>query len=275
MPTLFNLYIPTFANISEYITFHSSKVGDASKKSSQLWKTLSAEERAYWDEKGEQDKQRYLREKNAYTGPWQVPYKRAKKNPLAPKRPMSSFLFFSKARRNSIKDEHPNMKNTEISSILGEQWRNATEEERRPHVEKELRERSKYKAAVEEFKREEVARKEEERKTAARIAATATTRRQQTNTMVTSIQNNDMSYRFVQHNTTHNIPDPYMYPTSHISLTNSQFYDPATIHRAPWNVHQASSQDIFKVDSNESGIEFNDNLLSFLDHDGHASVTDF
>eukprot|EP00551_Chaetoceros_affinis_P020182 CAMPEP_0203717114 /NCGR_PEP_ID=MMETSP0092-20131115/1697_1 /ASSEMBLY_ACC=CAM_ASM_001090 /TAXON_ID=426623 /ORGANISM="Chaetoceros affinis, Strain CCMP159" /LENGTH=437 /DNA_ID=CAMNT_0050595877 /DNA_START=52 /DNA_END=1365 /DNA_ORIENTATION=- len=139
-----------------------ASVGDVSKRSSQLWKALSAEERAYWNERAEQDKLRYLKEKNEYTGPWQVPYKRAKKNPLAPKRPMSSFLFFSKERRKAIKDKHPNMKNTEISSILGEQWRNATEEERRPHIEMEQRERLKYRVALEKFNREEEARKKKE-----------------------------------------------------------------------------------------------------------------
>lgn len=148
-----------------------SSVGDVSKKSSQMWKALPANERAYWDGCAEQDKQRYLREKSEYTGPWQVPYKRVKKNPLAPKRPMSSFLFFSKERRKTIKAKYPTMKNTEISSMLGEQWRNATEEERRPHIETEMRERTKYKAALDAFKRTELARKQQEQEAAETVRA--------------------------------------------------------------------------------------------------------
>lgn len=72
---------------------------------------------------------------------------------------MSSFLYFSRARRDAIKAQFPNMKNTQISSLLGEQWRNATEEERRPHIEMELEQRKLYKIAVEEFNRQEEARK--------------------------------------------------------------------------------------------------------------------
>lgn len=59
-----------------------------SKKSSELWRKLPPEERAIWDEKAAADKARYNMEKLQYTGPWQVPWKRQKKDPSAPKRPM-------------------------------------------------------------------------------------------------------------------------------------------------------------------------------------------
>jgi hypothetical protein len=59
-----------------------------SKKSAELWKNLSPEERAVWEEKAAQDKARYNNEKMQYSGPWQVPWKRRKKDPSAPKRPM-------------------------------------------------------------------------------------------------------------------------------------------------------------------------------------------
>ena len=50
-----------------------------SKRSAEMWRNLPAEERAHWDEVAAKDKQRYLVEKATYTGPWQVPWKRAKK----------------------------------------------------------------------------------------------------------------------------------------------------------------------------------------------------
>ncbi len=75
---------------------------------------------------------------------------------------MSSFLYFSKERRDAIKAKYPKLKNTEISSLLGEQWRNASEEERRPHIEMELEQRKLYKVAIEEFNRKEKARKQRE-----------------------------------------------------------------------------------------------------------------
>ena len=46
--------------------------------------------------------------------------------------------------------------------MLGAQWRNATEEERRPFVEMELEQRKLYKIAIEDFNRQEKVRKEKE-----------------------------------------------------------------------------------------------------------------
>merc|ERR1711915_390625 len=112
-----------------------------SKKSSEMWKTLPPDQRAHWDDVAKKDKERYMAEKAMYTGPWQVPWKRAKKDPSAPKRPMSAFLYFSQDKRRQIKEENPSIRNTEVSRILGELWRNASEEEKRPHVEKEKEER--------------------------------------------------------------------------------------------------------------------------------------
>jgi len=140
-----------------------SSVGDVSKKSSELWKKLSPEERAHWDARAEKDKERFMNEKAAYTGPWQIPWKRAKKDPSAPKRPMSAFLYFSQDRRGSLKSVNPTMRNTEISSILGKLWRDATDEDRRPYVERELHDRNKYKAVLATWKKEDKIRKEAEK----------------------------------------------------------------------------------------------------------------
>lgn len=42
-------------------------------------RSLSEEDRAYWEDVAAKDKHRYMVEKATYTGPWQVPWKRAKK----------------------------------------------------------------------------------------------------------------------------------------------------------------------------------------------------
>lgn len=139
-----------------------ASVSEISKRSSQKWKLLSAEERAIWDEKAEKDKERYNQEKERYTGPWQVPWKRAKKNPNAPKRPMSAFLFFSQTKRKSIKDEYPGIRNTEVSRILGDMWKKASPEEQAPHIEREAAERQKYKVAIAKWREGEARRKKEE-----------------------------------------------------------------------------------------------------------------
>jgi len=161
---------------SSYICFFMAKrpeikkaLGDeatitsVSKKSAEMWRNLAAEEKVHWDEVAAKDKQRYLTEKAMYTGPWQVPYKRARKDPSAPKRPMSAFLYFSQARRKDIKEKNPEMRNTEISRELGKEWRKVSEDVRKPYVDREKKEREKYKVEIAKW-REEQEKKEAEMK---------------------------------------------------------------------------------------------------------------
>lgn len=53
---------------------------------------------------------------------------------------MSAFLRYSLTRRKAVKADNPDMNNTDISRLLGEMWRNAPEEEKKPYVENELKE---------------------------------------------------------------------------------------------------------------------------------------
>jgi hypothetical protein len=98
---------------------------------------------------------RFLREKAEYKGPWIVPKRRAKKNPLAPKRPPSAFLKFSKKRRSEMKSSNPDLSNTDVSMLLGEEWRNATAKEKEPYVGQEERERAIYNEKIKTFREEE------------------------------------------------------------------------------------------------------------------------
>jgi hypothetical protein len=83
---------------SSYIFFFTAKQGlikerlggkatvrEISQGAAQMWKTMDTEERARWDDIAAKDKERYMKEKASYTGPWQVPHKRPKKDPSAPK----------------------------------------------------------------------------------------------------------------------------------------------------------------------------------------------
>mmetsp|Transcript_9918 Transcript_9918/g.14024 ORF Transcript_9918/g.14024 Transcript_9918/m.14024 type:complete len:372 (+) Transcript_9918:92-1207(+) len=130
----------------------SEKVTSISRRVADAWKTLPPEERKKWDEVAKQDKLRYNAEKSLYTGPWQVPSKRTRKDPSAPKRPMSAFLFFSQGMRQKLKAENPELKNTQISCLLGQRWKTASEEERRPHIERERKEREEYKKNIADWR---------------------------------------------------------------------------------------------------------------------------
>lgn len=139
-------------------------VTEVSRRSAEIWRNLSAEEKAHWEDIAAKDKERYMTEKASYHGPWQVPVKRARKDPSAPKRPMSAFLYFAVGKRSIIRKENPEMVNTDVSRLLGEMWRNASESVREPFVEKEKKEREKYKIAMAKWREENEAKKEKERK---------------------------------------------------------------------------------------------------------------
>ena len=83
---------------------------------------------------------------------------------LHSQRPMSAFLLFSQGRRAEVRKEHPDIKNTEVSRMLGEMWRNCTDEEKKPFQDKERALRGKYKVEMEGWKEKAGERKEAEMK---------------------------------------------------------------------------------------------------------------
>lgn len=149
-------YILFFVNVQDSIKQSlppgKSSAPAVSKIASQMWKNLSAEDRAYWDEESLKDKKRYDSEKLAYTGPWEVPKKRIKKDKNAPRRNPSAFLLFSKIRRRQIRDENPQLKNTDVSIMLGNEWRNASHAVKLPFIRQEEQEREIYKQEMGKWK---------------------------------------------------------------------------------------------------------------------------
>lgn len=55
--------------LTKILFFNAIQAPQVSKKASEMWKALSAEDRLHWDNEAVKEKQRYLVEKEAYTGP--------------------------------------------------------------------------------------------------------------------------------------------------------------------------------------------------------------
>lgn len=107
------------------------------------------------EEMARRDKARYEMEKSMYTGPWKVPanQKKPRRDPAAPKRPMSAFLSYSNSKRAKVKVDNPDISNADISRILARMWKEAPEEERKIHIEKEYALRQSYKKAIAEWRK--------------------------------------------------------------------------------------------------------------------------
>lgn len=130
------------------------KATEAMKTLALMWKELPPETKSEYEKIAEGDKTRYYAEMRDYTGPMHVPNKRQKKPAGAPKRAMSAFLSFSQQMRPQVRAKNPNMKNTDISGVLAQMWREGTEEEKAPHINRELRDREKYHEDMSKWKEE-------------------------------------------------------------------------------------------------------------------------
>ncbi|XP_078428890.1 FACT complex subunit SSRP1-like isoform X2 [Wolffia australiana] len=74
--------------------------------------------------------------------------KTKKKDPDAPKRAMSGFMFFSNSERDNIKKANPAMAFTDLGRALGERWNKMTADEKEPYESLSRADQKRYKAAM-------------------------------------------------------------------------------------------------------------------------------
>jgi len=128
------------------------KTTTVAKMVSEAWKSLPSDQRKYWDEMAQQDKERYEMEKSVYNGPWKVPVEKVLKDPSAPKRPMSAFLSYSNSKRAALKRKHPHMTNADVSRTLAAMWRQAKPDLKQKYIDTEFKLRQDYKVAIAEWR---------------------------------------------------------------------------------------------------------------------------
>ncbi|KZS95401.1 hypothetical protein SISNIDRAFT_452003 [Sistotremastrum niveocremeum HHB9708] len=59
-----------------------------------------------------------------------------KKDPNAPKRALSAYMFFSQDWRERIKTENPDAGFGEVGKLLGAKWKELDESEKKPYIER-------------------------------------------------------------------------------------------------------------------------------------------
>ncbi|GAX21671.1 hypothetical protein FisN_29Hh110 [Fistulifera solaris] len=130
----------------------AEKTTTIAKALSKEWREMSPADRAVWEAKSKIDKDRYDAEMATFKQHQKlhntVPAKKAKKDPSAPKRPMSAFLAFSNQRRAALKRKNPDATNADLSKMLSVAWKEATDEFKAEFVEEEARLRAQYKIDI-------------------------------------------------------------------------------------------------------------------------------
>ncbi|VEL27364.1 unnamed protein product [Protopolystoma xenopodis] len=131
---------------------HSVDFTAFSKDCSSKWKALSVKEKKKFEDLAAKDKERFAREMKGYSPPKDAGKKdkKKKKDPNAPKRPMSAFFFFCADERSKVKKDHPEWKVSDIAKELGHRWeacKNRSKYEGQAETEK-----SKYEKAMAKYK---------------------------------------------------------------------------------------------------------------------------
>ncbi|KAJ3495548.1 hypothetical protein NLG97_g3312 [Lecanicillium saksenae] len=73
-----------------------------------------------------------------------VEKKRAKKDPNAPKRGLSAYMFFANEQRENVREENPGVSFGQVGKILGERWKALSDKQRAPYEAKAAADKKRY-----------------------------------------------------------------------------------------------------------------------------------
>jgi hypothetical protein len=99
-------------------------------KLANLWRDLPEDQKRKYHEIAEKEKVKYLLELNSFyqTFPYEVVQNKTKKNHV--KKPCSAYALYLKEMKKKIKEENSSLKMADILKLVGERWKNLSEEEK-------------------------------------------------------------------------------------------------------------------------------------------------
>ncbi|KAL3234946.1 hypothetical protein RNJ44_02734 [Nakaseomyces bracarensis] len=74
---------------------------------------------------------------------------RRKKDPNAPKRALSAYMFFANENRDIVRSENPDVTFGQIGRLLGERWKALTAEDKQPYEAKAEADKKRYESEKE------------------------------------------------------------------------------------------------------------------------------
>ncbi|KAF2644989.1 HMGB family protein [Massarina eburnea CBS 473.64] len=85
-----------------------------------------------------------------------------KKDPNAPKRGLSAYMFFANDQRDKVREENPGIKFGEVGKMLGERWKSLSEKQRQPYEAKAAADKKRYEQEKEAYANQPEEEEEEE-----------------------------------------------------------------------------------------------------------------
>ena len=133
--------------------------GETGKLLGEAWKNVTDEEKKKFEDMAEADKGRYKKAMESYVPPSdddddssedegaskkKKGKKGAKKDPNAPKRALSAFMFFSQEMRPKVKEENAEASFGELGKLIGVAWKNVSEEEKKKYEDMNKEDKERY-----------------------------------------------------------------------------------------------------------------------------------
>lgn len=158
------------ANVSSYIHFflnYRNKFKEQqpntflgfkefSRKCSEKWRSISKHEKSKYEALAKLDKARYQEEMMNYVGKKK---KRRKRDPLAPRRPPSSFLLFCQDHYAQLKRENPTWSVVQVAKASGKLWSAKADKEKQLYEERAAILRAKYYEELKVYREQRIARR--------------------------------------------------------------------------------------------------------------------
>ncbi|KAA8901828.1 hypothetical protein DIURU_003077 [Diutina rugosa] len=76
---------------------------------------------------------------------------RKKRDPDAPKRSLSAYMFFANENRDVVRSENPGVSFGQVGKLLGEKWKALTSEEKTPYEAKAEADKKRYEKEKAEY----------------------------------------------------------------------------------------------------------------------------
>merc|ERR1712222_62878 len=146
--------------------------GQLAKYTSHMYKNLTAEEKASWEARAQEDKLRYVGQMANYTPPpghnaqgimlldpnsannnvkRRAKRKTKDKDPNAPKRACGAYVFFTNEMRPIVMKEIPGIKFIEMGRILGERWRNLSVEDKKKFEDMATEDKARFQMEMQQY----------------------------------------------------------------------------------------------------------------------------
>ena len=80
-----------------------------------------------------------------------LPVTKKTKDPNAPKKNMSAYMFYAVENRPKIKEKNPDATFNDLSKLVGESWKKLTDKQKKPYNDKSEADKLRYAAAAKEY----------------------------------------------------------------------------------------------------------------------------